>query len=186
MKKLLLILTFSSFLYSESIEYWHDIFKNLSYQERSALVKTFVRGIPENLSYSLTAIHLKESFGGRYKFNINSKYSIDVGDFMINTKEYMRKRDIRLTSWNVARVMEELGDYETNLLEAKTIFKYCLDEAKGDYKLAYRYYNDWKSGTSRGYAYAEDIVNIVKVLKKYFISPKLIKERNNENKSKKL
>ncbi len=175
--KLLLILILSTSLYSETVKQWDIIFQNLDYKQRSSLVKTFVKSIPFDLHYSLTAIHLKESHAGKYKININDGTSIDVGDFMINTKEYNRKRKIKNTKWNTARAIEELEDYETNYLEALTILLECHKKSNKVWKTTYRYYNGWTSGSKASYKYSKDIANIIKVLRKYFNNPNIIKER---------
>ena len=174
--KLLLILL-PLLIQAKSFDYWNKTFQSLSYQERSSLVKTFVKALPYDMSFSLTAIHFKESFGDRYKININNSKSIDVGSFMINTKEYLRKRNIKNNSWNTSRAIEELLDYETNFLEALDILNICLKKAKGNWKLSYQYYNGWTSNSKRSIEYSKDIVNIIKVLKVYFNNSK-IKVRN--------
>lgn len=175
MKKLLLIILISCNLFALSIQEWDKVFQSLSIQERSNLVKTYVKSLPFDLAESLTAIHLKESTAGRYDFNVNKGTSIDVGDFMINTKEYNRRRGIINNKWNTARAMEVLQDYETNYLEALTILQDCHKESNGDWKKTYRYYNGWKSGSKRSYAYSKDIQNILVVIRKYFNHPTLIK-----------
>lgn len=166
--KLLMIILILTFSYAED---WDKSFRDMSAQQRAAIIKTFVNAIPDDLSFSLAAIHFKESKGSKYMFNINSSTSIDVGAFMINTKEYNRRLKRKNNKWNTARAMEELKDYDTNYIIALDNFKYCLKEAKGNYKLAYQYYNGWKSGSKRSKQYAKDVYQIRKVLEKYFNHP---------------
>ena len=171
--KFLLIILIVSFLASslgastkaKSIEYWNKEFLNLSIQERSALIKTFVKAIPYDLSYTFTAIHFKETYGDRYLFNINSATNVDVGSFQINSAEYLRRQGLKINKWNTARAMEELRDYDLNFSQAVLTINSCLKKSKGDWRKAWGYYNQWTNGGNK--AYSEDIYNIIQVLKKY-------------------
>lgn len=151
---------------AKSIQEWEEVFTSLTIQERSNLVKTFVKGIPYDLSYTLTAIHLKESTAGRYYYNINHKYSIDVGSFQINSAEYLRRQGLEINRWNTSRALEELRDYDLNFSEAVLTLRSCLKKAKGDWRKAWGFYNQWGNGGNK--EYSEDIYNIIQVLKKYF------------------
>ena len=162
----LITLVWVSSLQAKSIKEWEKTFKELSVQERSALVKTFVKGIPYDLSYTLTAIHLKESHAGRYFYNINAKNSVDVGAFQVNTKEYLRRQGRKASTWNTSRAMEALRDYDLNFSEAILTLESCLKKAKGDWRKAWGYYNQWGNGGNK--AYSKDIFNIIQVLNKYF------------------
>jgi len=172
--KVLLVILIVSFLASslgastkeKSIEYWDKEFRNLSIQERSALIKTFVKAIPYDLSYTLTAIHFKETYGDRYFFNINSATNVDVGSFQINSAEYLRRQNLKINKWNTARAMEELRDYDLNFSQAILTMDSCLKKSKGDWRKAWGYYNQWSNGGNK--AYSKDIYNIIQVLKKYF------------------
>jgi hypothetical protein len=166
MKLLLTIILIICSLSAKSIEEWEEVFTSLTIQERSNLVKTFVRGIPYDLSYTLTAIALKESTAGRYYYNINNKYSIDVGIFQINSAEYLRRQALEINRWNTSRALEELRDYETNFSEAILTLMSCIKKANGDWKKAWGYYNQWGNGGNK--EYSEDIYNIIQVLNKYF------------------
>jgi hypothetical protein len=179
--KLIILLSISSSLNAKvhDFDYWDEEFRGLSIQERSSLIKTFAKALQYNQSYSLTAIHFKESFGSRYMININSETNVDVGALMINTKEYLRKKGIdNPTKWETARAIEELFPYEKNFEEAKKIFDICFIEARRNWKLTYQYYNGWTSGSQDSKDYAEDIAIIVKVLKKYFNNPKVKTKQN--------
>lgn len=147
------------------INHWHKEFKSLTISERSALVKTFVKAIPYDLSYTLTAIHFKESYASRYSYNINSATNVDVGAFMINTKEYLRRQGLTYNKWNTARAMEELRDYDLNFSQAVLTLESCLKKSKGSWGKAWGYYNKW-NGTNL--SYSKDIYAIIQVLKKYF------------------
>ena len=151
---------------AKSIEEWDKVFKELSIQERSNLVKTFVKALPYDLSYTLTAIHLKESHAGRYFYNINAKNSVDVGAVQVNAEEYLRRQGLKANTWNTARAMDALRDYDLNFSEAILTLESCLKKAKGDWRKAWGYYNQWGNGGNK--AYSKDISNIIKMLKKYF------------------
>jgi len=180
----LITLFWVNVLSAKSIEYWHTEFKKLSTQERSALVKTFVKAIPYDLSYTLTAIHFKETFGDRYFYNINSATSVDVGSFQISTREYLRRQSLKPTKWNTARAMEDLRDYDLNFSEAIITLNSCLKKAKGNWKKAWGYYNQWGKGGNK--EYSKDIYNIIQVLKKYFSQElyEMNKRRLNNSKNK--
>jgi len=174
MKKLLLMFTLTISLWAnpnhklydkDLIDYWHKEFKSLSISERSALVKTFVKAIPYDLSYTLTAIHFKESYANRYSYNINSATNVDVGSFQINTKEYLRRQGLENNKWNTARAMEELRDYDLNFSEAVLTLESCIKKAKGDWGKAWGYYNKWNGSNL---SYSKDIYAIIQVLKIYF------------------
>ena len=153
-------------LEAKSIKEWEKTFLELSVQERSNLVKTFVKALPYDLSYTLTAIHLKESHAGRYFYNINAKNSVDVGAFQVNTKEYLRRQGLKANTWNTSRAMEALRDYDLNFSEAVITLESCLKKSKGNWRKAWGYYNQWGNGGNK--AYSKDIYNIIQVLKKYF------------------
>ncbi len=163
----LLLLTITVQAKVHSVKYWEDIYINLSVQQKSLLIRTFIKAKEYNLEYSLTAIALKESLAGKYKISISSIDSIDVGVFQINSKNYLRKNNIRKNNWNTARAIETLLDYETNFIEARNILQECLKKSRGNYKKSYELYNGWTSGSKRSIDYSKDIVNIIKVLKKY-------------------
>jgi len=99
-------------------------------------------------------------------FNINDKKSVDVGIFMINSKEYLRRNSLEDNTWNTARAMELLQDFDLNFSEAILTFNSCLKKAKGDKKKAWGYYNQWNNGGNK--EYSKDISAIIQVLKEYF------------------
>ena len=177
MKFIILIILALSFNYAnaKTVEEWDKIFIELSLKEKSSLVKTFSKSLKYNLSYSMTAIHLKESFGDRWSININSVDSIDVGSFMSNTKEYLRRNNREINKFTTARAIEELMDYETNFYHALSVLRECLESSKGNSKLAYQYYNGWKSYSKESKEYSQDVINIKKVLKKYFNNQEIVK-----------
>lgn len=151
----------------KTVQEWDNVFRTMTTEQKTQIVDTFLKARIYNFSYSLAAINLKESYGGKFKYNVNSTYSIDVGAFMINTKEYLRRTNQKVTKWNVARAMEDLNDYNTNFLMAAEILGNCYKEANGNWRLAYQYYNGWKSGSKASKEYSQDIVNIITMLKKY-------------------
>ena len=166
MRYLLAALLLTISLQAGSYNYWHKQFKNLSTMEKNELIKTFNKAQPYNLGYSMASIHFKESMGSRYQFNVNTSTSIDVGAFMINTKEYNRIKGKKNNKWNTARAMEELKDYEVNFHQALTNFQGCMEQSKGSYMKAFQYYNGWLSGSTRSKQYAKDIAIIIQILQR--------------------
>lgn len=160
----LILLTLS--LKASNYNEWHNKFINLSTVEKAELTKTFNKAQPFNLGYSMASIHFKESMGGRYQFNINNATSIDVGSFMINTKDYLRRTDRKVNKWNTARAMEELKDYEVNFHQALVNFQGCMKQSKGNYVKAFQYYNGWLSGSTRSKQYAKDLQIIIQILQR--------------------
>lgn len=175
MKHIILILLFCSSLFAQkakSVIYWENVYNNLSVQQKSKLVQIFIKGLDFNLSYSLSAIAIKESQVDKYKIAINSKHSIDVGTFMINTYWYLKRENRTVNLWNTSRAIEELSDFELNFLEAVKVLRYAYKRANQDWLKTYQYYNG--SG-NEAKVYAEDIINIIIVLKKHFKDVKTIR-----------
>lgn len=162
----LVIVLYVQSAYAQSYGYWNDQYKALSITQKQNLRETFKAAAHKDLSWSMTAIHFKESLGSKYKFNINTATSIDVGAFMVNTKEYLRRNNLKNNKWNTARAMEALLDYNTNLQAAIEIFETCLKKSKQNYQLAFQYYNGWTSGSKASISYKNDIIIITQVLRR--------------------
>ncbi len=167
MRPIILILLLTTAIFAKSVEYWDNEFRSLSQENRNAIIKTFVKAIPDDLSYSLAAIHFKESYGDKYEFNINHSTSIDVGSFMINSLYYLKRQNLTINEWNTARALEELSNYDTNFLEARNILLDLIARYPGNWRLVYQRYNGGWSNSQASKDYAQDIINIQKVLKKY-------------------
>lgn len=166
MKYILTVLLLTISLQASNYNYWHKQFINLSTVEKNELIKTFNKAQPFNLGYSMASIHFKESMGSRYQFNINTATSIDVGSFMVNTKDYLRRTNRKVNKWSTARAMEELKDYEVNFHQALTNFQGCMKQSKGNYIKAFQYYNGWLSGSTRSKQYAKDLAIIISILQR--------------------
>jgi len=120
---------------------WNYYINNLNKKEIKTLKKTFKKGLKHNLEYSLSAIHIKESLLDKYSYNINSKYSIDVGSFMINSYQYLKRHNKKINTFNTSRALEELRNYDINFLEAVYTLNYFLVYHNYNYRKAYASYN---------------------------------------------
>ena len=156
------IFLINSLLYSN----WNYYINNLNKQEIRTLTNTFKKGLKYNLEYSLSAIHIKESLLDKYSYNVNSKYSIDVGSFMINSYQYLKRHNKKINTFNTSRALEELRSYDINFLEAVYTLNYFLVYHNYNYRQAYASYNcGFDNKKSRCKKYSEDIVKIIKILK---------------------
>jgi len=163
MKIILSIIIINSFLYSN----WNYYINNLNKKEIKTLKKTFKKGLKYNLEYSLSAIHIKESLLDKYSYNINNQFSIDVGSFMINSYQYLKRHDKKINTFNTSRALEELRDYNINFLEAVYTLNYFLVYHNYNYRKAYASYNcGFDNKKLRCKKYSEDIIKIIKILRK--------------------
>jgi len=134
------------------------------------LHKTFEKGRPFDLSYTMSAIAIVESQLGKYKMNINTDGSIDCGVFMINTKTLSNNR------WKQARICERLiYDYDFSFSVALERFKYFYNywRSKGyskavSWKRAICSYNkgwNWRAGLP----YYRKVVKTIKKIKRFMM-----------------
>jgi len=137
----------------------------------NVLHKTFEKGRPFNLSYTMSAIALVESDLGKYLLNINADKSLDCGVFMVNTKTLSNNK------WEQARICERLQrDYDFSFSVALERFKYFYNYwrdkgySKGlAWKRAVCSYNsgwNWK----KGLPYYKKVVKAIHKIRKFMIS----------------
>ncbi len=156
-----------------TMKYWRSMFINLSERKRYNLDTTFIKARPYDLSFSMTAIRLIETGGKDHSININKDksfpyFSVDIGDFQINSKWYLKGQGRKVNRYTTARAVEELLIPDNNFDAAIKNYQYWLKVTKTNYNKSYRRYNGGWSNSYNSIIYEQNVVNIIRVLKEFY------------------
>lgn len=133
---------------------------SLNDSQVQVLLKSYERGVQDDLGYTLAAIALKESSAGKYRINPKSG---DYGAYGINYKTVARLEKVSYYK-SIPLLQEIITDDDKGAKYALKTLKWNMKHFKGDWRKAIMMYNkgsNWKSGTK----YASEVAMNVRILR---------------------
>ena len=133
---------------------------SLNDSQVQVLLKSYERGVQDDLGYTLAAIAWRESSAGKYRINPKTG---DFGSYGINYKTVQRISKVSYYQ-SINLVEEIIFDDDKGAQYALTTLKWNLNHFKGNWRKALMMYNrghNWQHGTE----YASDIAIKVRILR---------------------
>ena len=170
MKLIISILLFTTLLFSATDKQLTKELDNLTISQYKVLLKTFKKGNVFDYGYSLTAITWKESKFGKFKVNLCDP---SFGCFHSLLSTTLTRNNMKDTAWNRSRLAERLiADYDFSFSQALAELKYWENywTSKGVPKVWSHTIRSYNRGFNHilGEPYRKDIVQMIRVLRKYF------------------
>lgn len=170
MKLIIALLLFTTLLFSSTDKQLMHELKSLSTSQYIVLLKTFKKGDVFNYGYSLTAIAWNESNFGKYKINLDDP---SFGCFNSLLTTVLVRANVKNTSWNRSRLAERLiADFDFSFSQALAELKYWENywTSKGVPRVWSHTIRSYNRGFNhmRGEQYRKDIVQRIRVLRKFF------------------
>jgi hypothetical protein len=156
-----------SSLYASSTKALEKEFKNMSFKQKQLLVKVFVIGKHFDLENTLTAIAWKESQAGLIPINVADP-SCGVFHNMLSSVSRRHNNQYNTSykrNWLCTKLITDLdfasSEAISELLYWKNYHKNNWNNIWGSYNAGFNY------DSTVGKAYSKDILNRIKVIKKY-------------------
>ncbi len=170
MKYIISLLLLGTLLFGASDKQLLNDLHNLSHDQHIVLLKTFKKGDVFDYGYSLTAIGWEESNLGKYKVNLGDP---SFGYFNSLLTTVLARNNMEDSDWSRSRIAERLmADYDFSFSQAIAELKYWENywTSKGVPKVWSHTIRSYNAGFKhmKGEKYRKNIVQKIRVLRKYF------------------